>query len=45
VLWVWILSLPGERSEEFGWTMFALYMVFLVLYMYFVLRIRISKGI
>jgi hypothetical protein len=45
VLWVWILSLPGEKSPAFGWTMYALYLVFLLIYMYFFLRIRMSQGI
>lgn len=44
-LWVWILSLPGERSAAFGWTMYALYIVFLLVYMYFFLSLRLQKGI
>lgn len=45
VLWVWILSLPGNSSAAFGWTMYALYLIFLGLYMYLPLRIRISQGV
>jgi hypothetical protein len=45
VLWVWILSLPGERSAAFGWTMYALYIMFLLAYMYFAMPLRISQGI
>jgi hypothetical protein len=45
VLWVWILSLPGERGPAFGWTMYALYIVFLLAYMYIPLRFRITQGI
>lgn len=45
VLWAWILSLPGEGKPGFAWTMYALYIVFLLLYMYFVLRIRMAQGI
>ena len=45
VLWAWILSLPGERSAGFGWTMYALYLVFLLVYMYLFLRLRMEKGV
>ena len=43
-LWVWILSLPGEKSEGLAWTMYALYLLFLFVYMYYVLRMRVSGG-
>ena len=45
VMWAWILSLPGERSAAFGWTMYALYLVFLALYAYLGARMRLTKGI
>jgi hypothetical protein len=45
VMWTWILSLPGEGKPGFAWTMYALYLVFLFIYMYFFLRIRIAQGI
>lgn len=44
-LWVWILSLPGEKSAAFGWTMYALYIVFLLIYMYYFLTVRLQKGV
>ena len=43
-MWVWILSIPGERSSVFGWTMYVIYLLFLMVYMYFILRLRISGG-
>ena len=43
-MWVWILSLPGEKGPVFGWIMYALYLIFLLIYMYFLLRLRISGG-
>lgn len=45
VLWAWILSLPGEKGPAFGWTMYTLYLIFLLIYMYFFGRIRFSQGI
>lgn len=45
VLWVWILSLPGEQGPAFGWTMYALYIVFLLAYMYTIGRMRIAWGV
>ncbi len=45
VFWAWTLSLPGEKGPAFGWTMYTIYLVFLLVYMYFVGRIRISRGI
>ena len=44
-LWVWILSLPGERSASFGWTMYALYLVFLLVYMYYFVIARLQMGV
>ena len=43
-MWVWILSLPAEKSAAFGWTMYVLYMIFLFIYMYYLLRARITSG-
>lgn len=45
VLWVWILSLPGEGAPAIGWTFYALYLVFLALYVYLPGRLRISWGV
>lgn len=45
VLWVWILSLPGEKSPVFGWTMYAVYLVFLLIYMVYIARMRYSFGV
>ena len=45
VLWAWILSLPGQRSAGFGWTMYALYIFFLFVYMYLFLGIRLRLGV
>lgn len=45
VLWVWILSLPGEKSPGLAWTMYALYMFFLFVYMYLFLSIRMTQGV
>lgn len=44
-LWVWILSLPGEKSPGFAWTMYALYLVFLLVYMYYFVIVRLQKGV
>ena len=44
-LWVWILSLPGEKSAGFGWVMYALYLVFLLVYMYYFVVVRLQKGV
>lgn len=44
-LWVWILSLPGEKSPGFAWTMYALYLVFLLIYMYYFVIVRLQKGV
>jgi hypothetical protein len=45
VFWFWVLSLPGTRSPGFGWTMYAVYIVFLMVYAYFFLSMRLSKGV
>ena len=45
VLWTWILSAPGNGSAGFAWTMYALYIIFLLAYMYFFLRLRMSVGV
>jgi hypothetical protein len=43
--WAWVLSLPGEKSAGFAWTMYVLYLVFLFVYMYFFINNRFQKGI
>jgi hypothetical protein len=45
VMWVWILSLPGERGPAFGWTMYAIYLVFLLVYMYYFVTARLRMGV
>jgi hypothetical protein len=45
MMWVWILGLPGERGPAFGWTMYAIYLLFLLIYMYVGLRARINFGV
>lgn len=45
VLWVWILGLPGEKGPAFGWTMYTVYIIFLLLYMYFFISLRIAAGV
>jgi hypothetical protein len=45
VLWAWILSLPGEKGPAFGWTMYSLYLIFLLLYIYIPARMRLTAGI
>jgi len=45
VFWFWVLSLPGTRSPGFGWTMYAVYIVFLMVYAYFFLSMRLNKGV
>jgi len=45
MFWVWVLSLPGERSAGLGWTMFAIYLIFLALYLYYGMGMRIAKGV
>ena len=44
-LWVWILSAPGKGSAGSAWAMYAVYMLFLFVYMYFFLTYRITSGI
>jgi hypothetical protein len=45
MFWVWVLSLPGERSPGVGWTMFVLYIIFLCVYIYYGMGMRIAKGV
>jgi hypothetical protein len=45
MFWVWVLSLPGERSPGVGWTMFILYIIFLCVYIYYGMGMRIAKGV
>lgn len=45
MFWVWVLSLPGERSPGVGWTMYFLYIVFICLYLYYGMSMRIAKGV
>ena len=45
VFWAWVLSLPGEKSPGFGWTMYVIYIVFLLIYAYFFIRMRLDKGL
>ena len=44
-LWVWILSQPGNGSAGFAWTMYALYLFFLLVYMYYFVMIRLQQGV
>ena len=44
VFWVWVLSLPGTKSPGFAWTMYAVYIFFLMVYAYLVVSLRFSKG-
>ncbi len=45
VFWVWVLSLPGEKSSAFGWTMYVIYLVFVLLYTYIVGPFRFTLGV
>ena len=45
VLCAWVLSIPGEKSAGLAWTMYILYMIFLFVYMYLFLQIRMTKGV
>jgi hypothetical protein len=45
IFWVWVLSLPGEKSVAFGWTMYIIYLFFLFAYMYTIGRMRIAWGV
>lgn len=45
VFCAWALGAPGNGSEGLKWTMFILYIIFLVVYLYFFAAIRLSKGI
>jgi hypothetical protein len=44
VFWVWVLSLPGTKSPGFAWTMYAVYIFFLMVYAYLFVSLRFSKG-
>ena len=44
VLMAWILDLPAQKSDAFGWTMYVIYIVFLFVYMYYFLRQRMLQG-
>ena len=44
-MWAWVLNLPGEKSAGFAWTMYVLYLIFLFLYMYYILRARFTAGL
>jgi len=45
VFWVWVLSKPGEKSAGFAWTMYAIYLVFVLLYMYVAGPLRFGIGV
>ena len=45
VFWAWLLSLPGEKSAAFGWTMYVIYIIFLLIYMYFAIPLRLRFGV
>lgn len=45
VLCSWALGAPGNGSAGLAWTMAIIYMIFIPLYLYFVGRIRLMKGI
>ena len=45
VLCFWILGLAGDKSAGLAWTMYILYLVFLGLYLYFFMGLRIQKGV
>lgn len=45
VLWAWILSLPGEKGPAFGWTMYTIYLLFLLAYIYFFASMRFTQGV
>ena len=44
-LWVWILSLPGRHGPAFGWVMYALYLFFLLVYIYLLAIPRFTAGV
>jgi hypothetical protein len=44
MFWVWVLSLPGENSPGFAWTMYAVYIFFLMVYAYLFVSLRFMKG-
>ena len=46
VFCAWVLGLPGEKSAGLAWTMFILYTLFLVFYIYFgVVGTRMAAGV
>ena len=45
MFWAWVLSLPGDRSAGFGWVMFVIYILFLLLYMKFAIPLRVQAGV
>ena len=45
VLWVWILGLPAEKSDAFGWTMFGIYCFFLFIYLWAFGSMRLTLGV
>jgi hypothetical protein len=45
VFWVWVLSLPGEKNSAFGWTMYVIYLLFVLLYTYIVGPFRFTVGV
>jgi hypothetical protein len=44
IFWYWILGLPGDKSVGFAWTMYVIYLIFLLAYMYFFLGVRLRSG-
>jgi hypothetical protein len=44
VFWFWVLSLPGYKSPGFGWTMYAVYVFFLIVYAYMFVSLRFMTG-
>jgi hypothetical protein len=45
LLWYWILWLVADGPEGGRWAMFVLQIIFILLYAYFILRIRVTAGI
>lgn len=45
VFCAWVLNLAGEKNAALAWTMYILYILFVFMYMYFFLRIRMEKGV
>lgn len=44
-MWAWILSIPGEKSAGLAWAMYVMYLIFLFLYMYLILRARFTARL